>query len=493
MIQMKLQSCELLGISHEVSEVRARYFIDAEGPSSRPNHCSGVSINESLAKKPSAAITINGKPTTEMEVEARRFNPAVAVVDNSHFVCPLRSIMIVSLHGKRKLLGGRGARHQATDILIGTFRVPLGEAFSEGQRYGRVSRKVAVTKLAKCPNLSMSFSLTYVPMSLSTRTRAFIDNNDAKLFVHVPMCVGNIVTEHQFAKLRLSRHGNTMDSEYVQVNPNRLLNSQIPCEISFVVPITMYRATDDEGRSTRAGTFDSKKVMLELIGVGFTYEGTVEEDVLGVIRLDVADHLTMSKLVSEPFNSPLAPRSGPSSSKRGGLWEAQGVSIRVVLSEADAAAAKAAKATKASVTAITTPAAAAAAKALATSAGVPETEVSNVIAWGTGVADVSHATVGGKWALKLTDSALPAAAPLSAAATADAIIAHMKAWALGSGGEWVSMGVPAVGDYGMGEGFFYSVPVVCEPGAYKRVGGVTLTPEVATMMEKERQAILGGA
>jgi len=158
-----------------------------------------------------------------------------------------------------------------------------------------------------------------------------------------------------------------------------------------------------------------------------------------------------------------------------------------------AAAAKAAKATKASVTAITTPAAAAAAKALATSAGVPETEVSNVIAWGTGVADVSHATVGGKWALKLTDSALPAAAPLSAAATADAIIAHMKAWALGSGGEWVSMGVPAVGDYGMGEGFFYSVPVVCEPGAYKRVGGVTLTPEVATMMEKERQAILGGA
>ena len=109
---------------------------------------------------------------------------------------------------------------------------------------------------------------------------------------------------------------------------------------------------------------------------------------------------------------------------------------------------------------------------------------------------------------------------------------HMKDWAMGSDGKWVSMGVPAVGDYGvcrkprerwemaqrvhahplvlrharlcgapvhqsartsaadassrrpaaavtgMGEGFFFSVPVVCSPGAYKRVGGVTMTPEV---------------
>jgi len=62
----------------------------------------------------------------------------------------------------------------------------------------------------------------------------------------------------------------------------------------------------------------------------------------------------------------------------------------------------------------------------------------------------------------------------------------MKDWALGSGGEWVSMGVPAVGDYGMGTGFFYSVPVVCSPGEYKRVGGVTLTADVAAAMEASR-------
>ena len=48
------------------------------------------------------------------------------------------------------------------------------------------------------------------------------------------------------------------------------------------------------------------------------------------------------------------------------------------------------------------------------------------------------------------------------------------------------MGVPAVGDYGMGEGFFYSVPCVCVPGEYKRVGGVTMTAEVAAACEAER-------
>lgn len=162
-----------------------------------------------------------------------------------------------------------------------------------------------------------------------------------------------------------------------------------------------------------------------------------------------------------------------------------------VMGNANAAAVAASS--KASVTAITRAVEMAAAKGLADAAGVPPTEVENVIAWGTGVADVSHATVAGKWALKVVDSPLPAVESPKAAAAADAVVAHMKDWALGSGGKWVSMGVPAVGDYGMGEGLFYSVPVVCTPGAYKRVGGVSLTPEVADVMEKERQAILGGA
>lgn len=115
-----------------------------------------------------------------------------------------------------------------------------------------------------------------------------------------------------------------------------------------------------------------------------------------------------------------------------------------------------------------------------------------VISWGSGIADVSHAVVDGKWAMKLTDGAL-ATSEVTTSVAAEAVVAHMKDWALGSGGKWVSMGVPAVGDYGMGEGFFFSVPVVCEPGAYKRIGGVSMTAEVATALEASRTALAAEA
>lgn len=155
-----------------------------------------------------------------------------------------------------------------------------------------------------------------------------------------------------------------------------------------------------------------------------------------------------------------------------------------------AAAAKLAAAKPgATVVAVTSAPAMAAAAELASAAGVAPSEVSNVISWGTGFADVSHAVVGGKWALSIVDSALPAVTPTPEAEAA-AAASTIKALAMGSEGKWVSMGVPAVGDYGTGEGIFYSVPVVCEPGSYKRVGGVSLTPEVAEAMEKSRLDLL---
>jgi len=143
----------------------------------------------------------------------------------------------------------------------------------------------------------------------------------------------------------------------------------------------------------------------------------------------------------------------------------------------------------ANVTAITRAPQLAAEVALATSAGVPVTSVSHVISWGDGIADISHATVAGKWALKGGATALPEVGEVSVALQADAAVMHMNDWALGSDGAWVSMGVPAVGDYGLGAGIFYSVPVVCTAGEYKRVGGVTLTSEVATAMEASRVAL----
>jgi len=149
-------------------------------------------------------------------------------------------------------------------------------------------------------------------------------------------------------------------------------------------------------------------------------------------------------------------------------------------------AAAAAKGSAGSVTAITREAQMAAEFALAKSAGVDASMVDNVISWGEGFADISHATIGGKWALKDGGAALPATGDVSPAMSAEAAVSHMRDWACGSGGKWVSMGVPAVGDYGMGEGFFYSVPCVTTAGSYKRVGGVTLTAEVASAMEASR-------
>jgi len=119
--------------------------------------------------------------------------------------------------------------------------------------------------------------------------------------------------------------------------------------------------------------------------------------------------------------------------------------------------------------------------------------VANVIAWGDGgVADLSHATVDGKWALEVADNALPelSLGSIAADGQADAIVSHMRDWALGSDGRWVSMGVPAIGDFGTGTGIFYSVPVVCSAGAYRRVGGVSISPESASAMEKSRVALV---
>ena len=116
-----------------------------------------------------------------------------------------------------------------------------------------------------------------------------------------------------------------------------------------------------------------------------------------------------------------------------------------------------------------------------------------VISWADGIVDVSHATVGGKWALKDGAAPLPAVGDVPASIEADAAVMHMNALALGSSGQWVSMGVPAVGDYGMGEGFFFSVPCVCTPGEYKRIGGVTMTAEVAGALEASRKALIAEA
>ncbi|MFT3665056.1 malate dehydrogenase [Piscinibacter sp.] len=62
----------------------------------------------------------------------------------------------------------------------------------------------------------------------------------------------------------------------------------------------------------------------------------------------------------------------------------------------------------------------------------------------------------------------------SAASAANAAIDHMRDWALGTHGEWVTMGVPSNGEYGIPKDVMFGYPVTCEGGKYKIVEGLAI-------------------
>jgi len=63
----------------------------------------------------------------------------------------------------------------------------------------------------------------------------------------------------------------------------------------------------------------------------------------------------------------------------------------------------------------------------------------------------------------------------SAASAANAAIDHMRNWFLGSNGEWVTMGVPSDGSYGVEKGIVCGFPVVCDgKGNYEIVKGLAM-------------------
>jgi malate dehydrogenase len=62
----------------------------------------------------------------------------------------------------------------------------------------------------------------------------------------------------------------------------------------------------------------------------------------------------------------------------------------------------------------------------------------------------------------------------SAASAANAAIDHMRDWALGTGGEWVTMGVPSNGDYGIPQDVMFGYPVTCANGKYEIVKGLPI-------------------
>ncbi|MDD2844193.1 MAG: malate dehydrogenase [Rhodoferax sp.] len=62
----------------------------------------------------------------------------------------------------------------------------------------------------------------------------------------------------------------------------------------------------------------------------------------------------------------------------------------------------------------------------------------------------------------------------SAASAANAAIDHMRDWALGTNGKWVTMGIPSNGDYGIPKDTMFGFPVTCEGGEYKLVEGLPI-------------------
>ncbi|SFW24695.1 malate dehydrogenase (NAD) [Nitrosovibrio sp. Nv17] len=73
----------------------------------------------------------------------------------------------------------------------------------------------------------------------------------------------------------------------------------------------------------------------------------------------------------------------------------------------------------------------------------------------------------------------------SAASAANAAIEHMRDWIFGTPeNDWVSMGVPSDGSYGVPEGVVYGYPVTCRNGAYAIVPGLEIGDASRLKMRK---------
>ena len=124
------------------------------------------------------------------------------------------------------------------------------------------------------------------------------------------------------------------------------------------------------------------------------------------------------------------------------------------------------------------------------------TDIKHITVWGnhsaTQYPDIFHATVAGKNASELVDQVwlendfiptvqkrgaaiIEARGLSSAASAANAAIDHIRNWLLSTPhGDWVTMGVPSDGSYGIPEGIIYGFPVTCKDGKYQIVQGLDI-------------------
>ncbi len=134
---------------------------------------------------------------------------------------------------------------------------------------------------------------------------------------------------------------------------------------------------------------------------------------------------------------------------------------------------------------------------LAAKAGAQVREVTNMTVWGnhspTQYPDIFNAKVKGQAAAETVDdqdwlendfiptvqkrgtAVIEARGASSAASAANAAVDHVRDWVLGTPeGDWVSMGIPSEGSYGIDEGLIAGFPVTCSNGSYRVVQGLEL-------------------
>jgi len=128
---------------------------------------------------------------------------------------------------------------------------------------------------------------------------------------------------------------------------------------------------------------------------------------------------------------------------------------------------------------------------LADKTGTHVTDIRRMTIWGnhssTQYTDLSHCLVKGQPARGLVDqpwieqsfiptvqqrgaAVIKARGSSSAASAASAALDHMRSWLQGTvDADWVSMGIPSDGSYGISPGIIYSYPVTCRGGQYQIV------------------------
>jgi malate dehydrogenase len=149
---------------------------------------------------------------------------------------------------------------------------------------------------------------------------------------------------------------------------------------------------------------------------------------------------------------------------------------------------------------------------LAEKTGVHFNKIRKAIIWGnhsaTQYPDLHHALVDGKPALSLIDqqwysdtfipvvqqrgaAIIKARGASSAASAASAAIDHVRDWVKGTpDGDWVSMGVPSDGSYGIPEGVIYGYPVTCKNGEYQIVQGLSINDFSRLRMDATHKELL---